>query len=238
MLRPDANDQSKLPYPPMSQTPQPPAEEKRPYQPEEGTYQLGPGRRSSQFLGEDPAHMAYREYAPQWNPSGKLVTTPSVKPASRGLRTASILALTVVIAAVFGVGLFAGWGFSRNGMSGGISANSLPSLQPGTNSQVTVPPLTGNNIETVREAAIAKVKPTVVQVNAAVVGRRGESGVQSGSGVIVDKQGYIVTNNHVVQGGQSIEVVFADGNKIENARVAGTDPKDDLAVFKVTSPAN
>jgi S1-C subfamily serine protease len=90
----------------------------------------------------------------------------------------------------------------------------------------------------VREAAIAKVKPTVVQVNAAVVGRRGESGIQSGSGVIVDKQGYIVTNNHVVQGGQSIEVVFADGNKIENVQVAGTDPNDDLAVLKVTPPAN
>src|SRR5439155_3739022 len=77
-----------------------------------------------------------------------------------------------------------------------------------------------------------------VQVNAAVVGRRGESGTQSGSGVIVDKQGYIVNNNHVVQGGQSIEVVFADGNKIENVQVAGTDPNDDLAVLKVTPPAN
>ncbi len=229
MLRPDANDQSKLSYPPVPQTPRPPTEEKRPYQPEEGTYQPGV------LPGEGPAQVAYREYPAQWNPPGKLVAAPSVKPVARGLRTASILALALVIAAVFGVGLFAGWRFSR---SGDITANSVPSLQSGTNSQVTVPPLTGNNIETVREAAIAKVKPAVVQVNATVIGRRGESGVQSGSGVVVDKRGYIVTNNHVVQGSGSIEVVFADGNKIENVRVAGADPNDDLAVLKVTPPTN
>jgi S1-C subfamily serine protease len=90
----------------------------------------------------------------------------------------------------------------------------------------------------VREAAIAKVNPAVVQVNASVVDRRGGQAVQSGSGVIVDKRGYIVTNNHVVQGGQSIEVVFADGNKIENVQVAGTDPNDDLAVLKINPPTN
>jgi S1-C subfamily serine protease len=54
----------------------------------------------------------------------------------------------------------------------------------------------------------------------------------------VDKRGYVVTNNHVVQGSQSVEVVFADGNKIENVQVAGTDPNDDLAVLKLTPPAN
>ncbi len=75
-------------------------------------------------------------------------------------------------------------------------------------------------------------------MNVSVVDRRGGQAVQSGSGVIVDKRGYIVTNNHVVQGGQSIEVVFADGNKIENVQVAGTDPNDDLAVLKINPPAN
>jgi len=90
----------------------------------------------------------------------------------------------------------------------------------------------------VREAAIAKVKSAVVQVNASVTTNRGGQGVQSGSGVIVDKRGYIVTNNHVVQGTEAIEVVFADGNKIDNVQVAGTDPNDDLAVLKVTPPAN
>jgi S1-C subfamily serine protease len=54
----------------------------------------------------------------------------------------------------------------------------------------------------------------------------------------VDSRGYIVTNNHVVLEGESIEVVFADGRKIENVQVAGTDPIDDLAVLKIDPPAN
>jgi S1-C subfamily serine protease len=141
------------------------------------------------------------------------------------------------MATIFGVGLFAGWDFARNS-AGGTTATTVPALQSGTASQPIVPPLTGNNIETVREAAIAKVKPAVVQINASVTDRRGNQGTQSGSGVIVDKRGYVVTNNHVVQGSQSVEVVFADGNKIENVQVAGTDPNDDLAVLKLTPPAN
>jgi len=90
----------------------------------------------------------------------------------------------------------------------------------------------------VREAAIIKVKPAVVQVNTSVITSGGRQGIKSGSGIIVDKRGYIVTNNHVVQRSESIEVMFADGNKIENVKIVGTDPNDDLAVLKVTPPAN
>jgi S1-C subfamily serine protease len=94
-----------------------------------------------------------------------------------------------------------------------------------------------NSVEAEREAAIAKVRPAVVQVNVTGITDRGRY-VEHASGVVVDDQGYIVTNNHVVVGGNSIEVVFADGNKIENVQVAGTDPIDDLAVLKVNPPAN
>lgn len=231
MLRPDANDQSKMPYQLVSHTP---SEDRRSGQPAEGTYQ--PGGRASQFPGEDLEQTAYREYPPQWNPPGKLVSAPSANPVARGFRSASILVLALVMAAIFGIGLFAGWDFSRNSMNG-TTTHVIPQLQSGNSSQQAVPTLTGNNIEMVREAAIAKVNPAVVQVNVSVADRRGQ-GIQSGSGVIVDKRGYIVTNNHVVQGGQSIEVMFADGNKIENVQVAGTDPNDDLAVLKINPPAN
>lgn len=233
MLRPDANDQSKIPYRLVSHTPWQPTEDKGSDQPTEGIYRSG-GK--SSLPGDDPAQTVYREYPPQWNPPGKLVAAPSVS-SIRGFRSASILALTVVMATIFGIGLFAGWDFAKNNPNG-TNANVVAPLQPGSNSSQAVPSLTGNNIETVREAAIAKVKPAVVQVNVSVVDRRGDQATQSGSGVIVDKRGYIITNNHVVEGGQSIEVVFADGNKIENVQVAGTDPNDDLAVLKVNPPAN
>jgi S1-C subfamily serine protease len=54
-----------------------------------------------------------------------------------------------------------------------------------------------------------------------------------GSGFLVDTNGDIVTNNHVVEGASSIQVVLASGTTINNARVSGTDAADDLAVLKV-----
>ena len=53
-----------------------------------------------------------------------------------------------------------------------------------------------------------------------------------GSGVIVSHEGYILTNNHVVEGADEIEVVLTDGRKAP-AKVVGLDPETDLAVIKI-----
>jgi serine protease DegQ len=53
-----------------------------------------------------------------------------------------------------------------------------------------------------------------------------------GSGVIVSPEGYILTNNHVVEAADDIEVVLADSRKAK-AKVVGTDPETDLAVIKI-----
>jgi serine protease Do len=58
----------------------------------------------------------------------------------------------------------------------------------------------------------------------------------AGSGFVWDKEGHIVTNNHVVEGATKIEVTFADG-AVAEAEVVGTDPDSDLAVIKVDVPA-
>jgi serine protease DegQ len=52
-----------------------------------------------------------------------------------------------------------------------------------------------------------------------------------GSGVIVSPEGYVLTNNHVIDGADDIQLVLADGRRI-GARVRGTDPESDLAVLK------
>ena len=56
-----------------------------------------------------------------------------------------------------------------------------------------------------------------------------------GSGVVVDKRGYILTNNHVIEQADEIEVRLSDKRKF-TARVVGTDPKTDLAVIKIDAP--
>jgi serine protease Do len=55
-----------------------------------------------------------------------------------------------------------------------------------------------------------------------------------GSGFIIDKDGYIITNNHVVEGAQEIKVKLTDGREF-SAKVMGKDPKTDLALIKISS---
>jgi S1-C subfamily serine protease len=136
------------------------------------------------------------------------------------VRTGAIIVLTVLLAVVFGVGLFAGWMFAA---SGGAGAGLT---QTRTDTGATVPPLTGSNIE----AVVAKVRPAVVQINVVTA-----SGQGLGSGVVIDRRGYIVTNHHVVDGAQRLQVVLYDGTKLPG-QLVGADPTDDLAVVKVTPP--
>jgi serine protease Do len=62
----------------------------------------------------------------------------------------------------------------------------------------------------------------------------GPRSVGLGSGFIIDKAGYIVTNNHVIEGADDISVTLKGGRKLD-ARLVGADAKTDLALLKVTS---
>ncbi len=61
---------------------------------------------------------------------------------------------------------------------------------------------------------------------------RGPRPVSQGSGFFISSDGYLVTNNHVIEGGSSYTVVMDDGTELE-AELVGTDPRTDLAVLKV-----
>ncbi len=128
------------------------------------------------------------------------------------LRTGVLAVLTLLV--IFGVGLFAGWQFGRTGTANTTATSTVSTV---------------NAVEAAQEAVIAKVKPTVVQVN---VMAQNKSGI--GSGIIIDQRGYIVTNKHVVTGAQRIEVVLSDGTRL-SAQLVGTDPTDDLAILQVTT---
>ena len=59
-----------------------------------------------------------------------------------------------------------------------------------------------------------------------------EPQVGLGSGVIVSSEGYLITNNHVIEGADDIEVLLADGRQAR-AKIVGTDPESDVAVLKI-----
>ena len=62
--------------------------------------------------------------------------------------------------------------------------------------------------------------------------RSAEPQVGLGSGVIVSREGYLLTNNHVIEGADDIEVMLTDGRQAR-AKLVGTDPESDLAVLKI-----
>jgi len=66
-------------------------------------------------------------------------------------------------------------------------------------------------------------------------GTPGEPQRGLGSGVIVSAEGYLLTNHHVVEGADAIEVQLADGRQA-SAKVVGTDPETDLALLKIDLP--
>jgi len=83
-----------------------------------------------------------------------------------------------------------------------------------------------------------KAAPSVVYIRTNALVRQGfwlqyyQQVEGAGSGFIIDKEGYIVTNNHVVAGAQKIEVIFQDNTKAR-ATIVGRDESSDVAVIKV-----
>jgi serine protease Do len=81
----------------------------------------------------------------------------------------------------------------------------------------------------------SQVEPSVVQVNVEAIQTTPfgtERGEGVGSGVIYREDGYIITNNHVVEGASEVNVAFADGTT-ERAEVVGRDPNTEIAVVRV-----
>ncbi len=170
------------------------------------------------------AQAPHNGYASQTEPRIP-VAQPQVaqRRQGRGLRTGAIFLLTALLAAVFGTGLFAGWQFGRSSATPVLT--TAPSSSTGTTTTTT------STTEVTREKVIAQVRPAIVLVTVAT-----GNGTALGSGEIIDKQGYIVTNNHVVNGANSIAVTLYNGTRL-SAQLTGSDAADDLAVIKITPPA-
>src|SRR6267143_1744923 len=117
----------------------------------------------------------------------------------------------------------------------GIPGPQGPPGPPGSSSQTA----TGNSDLT---SIFKKVENSVVQITSKVStvdnsiiinGQPLQSqSTRLGSGYIYDKEGRIITNNHVVEGAKTVNVTFVDGNTY-TAKVVGTDPNNDIAVIQI-----
>lgn len=105
----------------------------------------------------------------------------------------------------------------------------------------------GNKILTKNEENIAgvvsRVAPSVVSVittlqSPAYYGSSSTQQEGAGTGIIIGKNGYILTNKHVVNGASTVSAILADGTSYDNVKVIGTDPLNDIAVLKIPNVNN
>ena len=125
--------------------------------------------------------------------------------------------------------------FSLKALADVALATSTPAASAVVTSTAVDAPAGSDVQSQVLEAVYQKVNPSVVEiVNLAQSGTvHGQAVPQGeGSGFVWDKQGHIVTNDHVVSGADKLQVVFADGTKVD-AKLVGTDPNGDIAVIQV-----
>jgi len=121
-----------------------------------------------------------------------------------------------------------------------VVATSSPSsieVVPATSNTQTLTVNT-TDVETAITQAVQNVGPSVVTVVATIPGQQtffGPTGVETstGSGIFISSDGYILTNNHVIEGANQYQVIYADGSQ-QDATLVGTDQYSDLAVLKVT----
>lgn len=164
------------------------------------------------------------------------------KDSNKGIRVFGLIILTI---AMLFVGGFAIYGIivattgelpsiDQDGSMGGVITPNNSSSTP----NVTITPYPGaSDIYPVEEGTLSntaiyeKVSPSVVGV-ICYYGNSFFSGESEGSGIIMSEDGYIITNAHVVESSQLIEIVLVDGRSFD-AEIVGVDTATDLAVLKV-----
>ncbi|MEV7550563.1 trypsin-like peptidase domain-containing protein [Amycolatopsis sp. NPDC089917] len=200
-------EQQYNPWSPQAQTQQAPA-------PEQQTQaQQHPYTQGHQIPGQQPFTQ----------PGPSVYAVPQQRQARKstsGKLLAGVAAIALVVGGVAGGTV----GYLTGDASGGASVNALDAPKPAQQ--------TGNLPAGSVESVAQKLSPSVVELQVS-----GRSGAGEGSGFVLSTDGYVLTNNHVVEvaagGGGQIQAVFQDGKK-GTATVVGRDPTTDIAVVKVS----
>ncbi|HWT40692.1 MAG TPA: trypsin-like peptidase domain-containing protein [Dongiaceae bacterium] len=137
-------------------------------------------------------------------------------------------AIVVGILLILGLGVTSGM-LIENSNNKSNSSTSLTSAQDG-NTTVTQQE---SDIASVAEKVSPSVVSVVTQTQTQSYYGSTSSGEAAGTGIIVSKDGYVMTNNHVVENASTVSVVDNDGNLYQNVSVIGRDPLNDIAFLKI-----
>jgi serine protease Do len=152
-------------------------------------------------------------------------------------RTLAILAIVFLVFASAALGAFVGGTYIYTRLNSQVEVPQV--IQPAV---VPIQPanqisVSSSDISTMITNVVEKVEPSVVKVVGVISGQQTFFGMSddqqvSGSGFIITKDGYIITNNHVIESVNQINVILSDGSSIP-AKIVSTDVFADLAVLKV-----
>lgn len=109
-------------------------------------------------------------------------------------------------------------------------ATSIPNAPAGTTGGASTVSANRKEYASVADL-IEAVKPAVCRINVKL-----SEGTSTGSGFVIDASGIVITNYHVIEGGESAEVVFPDDSTGPVAGFLALDPKRDLAILKINPP--
>ena len=155
---------------------------------------------------------------------------PPVSPPPKRFR-GRLLAAVAALAVIGGTG------------SGALAATLIEhgtqsaSSTSSTISSTTLTTSTSTLSSTTAETVYKEVSPGVVTITAIVSNGFGAAGQASGSGIVLDTRGDILTNAHVISGARQIEVTFSDGRTV-GATLVGSNSEADLAVIRVSVAAS
>lgn len=152
------------------------------------------------------------------------------QPNRPGLSKTANAIVVAVVAALVAAALCLGLGYAAitNGWVTVPTSSSLSNVTSNKSGSGSATAKTGEAPDW--QTVASGVSGSVVSIQTAMA-----NGTAKGSGAIIDTEGHIITNNHVISGAQQIQVTLANGN-IYSAQLVGTDTTTDLAVIKLDNP--
>ena len=196
---------------------------------------------------EETSHQDTETSTPETAPKSEVKPTPATEPPTVIVPTEAtpakrhffskkpskrlIITLSAVVGciALLGIGIVGGVYISK-----ALQPNATPSLSTTSD---------GNKSVTQAESSIAsiaeKVSPSIVsivtQVRTQSYYGSSTSGEAAGTGIIVSKDGYVMTNYHVIEGATSVSVIDSTGESYSKVTIIGRDPLNDVAFLKVSA---
>jgi putative serine protease PepD len=149
-------------------------------------------------------------------------------------RPRTTIVASLLAAACLGAG---GGAIAYATLSGGDTVVKQVTVKQAEPIASSTAPLSVNQIYRRAYRGVVEITVTLASGQTSPFGGGGDSAQAQGSGWVYDSDGHIVTNDHVVDGAQSISVRFWNG-KTYSAEVVGTDKSTDLAVIKVDAPSS